>query len=262
MKLKNLFAWVGVVFASCSFAFADHHGKKDIVDTAVSAGGFKTLAAALGAADLVGALKSEGPFTVFAPTDEAFAKLPPGTIEMLLRPESKAKLIDILTYHVVEGKVPASTAVTLKEATALNKKPIKVGLRGDALFLNDAEVIKTDIMCSNGVIHVIDTVLLPPSNEGMMSFPERMGPSARKVIDLAIKKGVLLFNHGNHAACAAVYEMAAQSILLMPENEVGVAQRKMLEGALMKVARSSNPTDSAWTLRRAFDSSMDLATSQ
>ena len=163
MKLRNLVTIVGVFIASCSLAVADHHGKKDLVDTAVGAGNFKTLAAALGAADLVGALKGDGPFTVFAPTDEAFAKLPAGTVEMLLKPENKAKLIDILTYHVVSGNVPAETAVTLTKATALNKKSIKLELRGDALFLNDSKVTKTDIMCTNGVIHVIDAVLMPPT---------------------------------------------------------------------------------------------------
>jgi uncharacterized surface protein with fasciclin (FAS1) repeats len=163
MKFRNLLALVGVFIASHSLALADHHGKKDIVDTAVAAGSFKTLAAALGAADLIGALKGSGPFTVFAPTDDAFAKLPAGTVEMLLKPENKAKLVDILTYHVVAAKVPAATAVTLTEATALNKKMIKLGLRGDALYLNDSKVIKTDIMCTNGVIHVIDTVLMPPA---------------------------------------------------------------------------------------------------
>lgn len=153
------------VFAIATTAVADHHkGKKDIVDTAVAAGSFKTLAAALTAAGLVDTLKSEGPFTVFAPTDEAFAKLPEGTVETLLKPENKEKLIDILTYHVVAGKVKAKTAVTLDKATAVNKKTIKLGLKGDSLYLNgSAKVVKTDIMASNGVIHVIDSVILPPA---------------------------------------------------------------------------------------------------
>lgn len=156
-------------FALASTALADHHGekkaaKKDIVDTAVAAGSFKTLAAALGAADLVEALKGEGPFTVFAPTDEAFAKLPEGTVAELLKPENKAKLIDILTYHVVAGKVMAETAVTLDKASALNKKEIALAVKDKALTLNDsAKVVTADIECSNGVIHVIDTVILPPS---------------------------------------------------------------------------------------------------
>ena len=143
---------------------AENANPKDIVDTAVAAGSFKTLAAALGAADLVGALKGDGPFTVFAPTDEAFAKLPAGTVEELLKPENKNKLVNILTYHVVSGKVMAKTAVTLDKATALNKKDIALKVTGDALTLNgSAKVIKADIETSNGVIHVIDNVILPPT---------------------------------------------------------------------------------------------------
>ena len=138
---------------------------KDIVDTAVSNGSFKTLAAALGAAGLVDTLKGDGPFTVFAPNDEAFAKLPKGTVETLLKPENKDKLIDILTYHVVSGKVPAKVAVTLDKATAINKKDIKVKNKKGGLFLNKSKVIATDVQASNGVIHVIDKVLLPPENK-------------------------------------------------------------------------------------------------
>ena len=138
--------------------------KKDIVDTAVAAGSFKTLAAALGAAGLVDTLKGDGPFTVFAPTDEAFAKLPKDTVEDLLKPENKAKLVDILTYHVVSGKVMAETAVTLDKATALNKKVIVLAVKDGLLTLNgSAKVVTADIDCSNGVIHVIDAVILPPS---------------------------------------------------------------------------------------------------
>ena len=135
-----------------------------VVDTAVAAGSFKTLAAALGAADLVETMKGKGPFTVFAPTDEAFAKLPKGTVETLLKPENKDKLVAILTYHVVSGKVKAKKAVTLSKATALNKKDIALAVKGESLTLNGtAKVVKADIMCSNGVIHVIDNVILPPS---------------------------------------------------------------------------------------------------
>ncbi len=137
---------------------------KDIVDTAVAAGSFKTLAAALGAANLVETMKGAGPFTVFAPTDEAFAKLPKGTVENLLKPENKEKLIAILTYHVVSGKVMAKTAVTLDKATALNKKNIALAVVEKTLTLNkSAKVVTADIECSNGVIHVIDTVILPPA---------------------------------------------------------------------------------------------------
>ena len=153
-------------FALVSTASADHHkgDKKDIVDTAIAAGSFKTLAAALGAADLVETMKGKGPFTVFAPTDEAFAKLPKETLAMLLKPENKGKLVEILTYHVVSGKVMSKTAVTLDKATALSKKDIKLAVKDKALTLNgSSKVVKADIDCSNGVIHVIDTVILPPS---------------------------------------------------------------------------------------------------
>jgi uncharacterized surface protein with fasciclin (FAS1) repeats len=165
MKLKSILTAVALL-TSVSVASANY-GKKeasmDIVDTAVAAGSFETLAAALGAADLVSALKGEGPFTVFAPTDEAFAKLPAGTVESLLKPENKDQLVDILTYHVVAGKVPAEVAVTLTEAEALNGKEIKLMVKDGALFLNDSQVITTDIETSNGVIHVIDAVLIPSS---------------------------------------------------------------------------------------------------
>lgn len=142
-----------------STAFAQ--APKDIVDTAVAAGDFKTLAAALEAAGLVDTLKGPGPFTVFAPTDEAFAKLPAGTVEDLLKPENKQKLISILTYHVVAGKVMASDVVKLHEAKTVNGQDVKIMVEDGKVMVNNANVIKTDIECSNGVIHVIDAVLLP-----------------------------------------------------------------------------------------------------
>ena len=136
--------------------------KHDIVDTAVKAK-FNTLAAALKAADLVDTLKGDGPFTVFAPTDEAFAKLPEGTVESLLKPENKGKLTAILTYHVVSGKVPASTVVKLDSAKTVNGAEVAIDATSTGVKVNNAKVIKTDVMCGNGIIHVIDTVLLPPS---------------------------------------------------------------------------------------------------
>jgi uncharacterized surface protein with fasciclin (FAS1) repeats len=133
----------------------------DIIDTAVAAGTFKTLAAALTAADLVETLKSDGPFTVFAPTDEAFAKLPEGTVEMLLQPENKDKLIAILTYHVVSGKVPAAKVVTMTDAPTVNGAQLAIRVDDDAVFINNSRVLTTDIAASNGIIHVVDTVILP-----------------------------------------------------------------------------------------------------
>jgi transforming growth factor-beta-induced protein len=134
---------------------------KDIVDTAVAAGTFNTLAAALTAADLVATLKGTGPFTVFAPTDAAFAKLPAGTVENLLKPENKATLQSILTYHVVAGKVMAADVVKLTKATTVQGKDVAISVSGSTVKVNDATVTAVDVMASNGVIHVIDTVLMP-----------------------------------------------------------------------------------------------------
>ncbi|MBI1340550.1 fasciclin domain-containing protein [bacterium] len=135
----------------------------DIVDTAVAAGQFKTLVAAVQAAGLVETLKGAGPFTVFAPTDAAFAALPAGTVETLLKPENKGQLAAILTYHVLPGKVPASAVAgkTLEPAT-VQGKTVKVVGSGGGVMVNDAKVVSADIMTSNGVIHVIDKVILPP----------------------------------------------------------------------------------------------------
>ena len=142
-------------------ANADHHQGKDIVDTAVAAGSFNTLATALKAAGLVETLKGKGPFTVFAPTDDAFKKLPAGTLEKLLA--DKAQLTKVLTYHVVSGKVMAADVVKLTEAKTVEGSSVKIAVRDGKVKVNDSNVVKTDVGASNGVIHVIDTVLLPPA---------------------------------------------------------------------------------------------------
>ena len=147
-----------------AIANAGHHGEmkaKDIVDTAVGAGQFNTLAAALDAADLIGTLKGDGPFTVFAPTDDAFAKLPEGTVENLLKPENRDQLTAILTYHVVAGKVYAADVVKLDSATTVNGSDVTIAVNDGGVRIDNANVISTDIGASNGVIHVIDSVILP-----------------------------------------------------------------------------------------------------
>ncbi|SFQ19048.1 Uncaracterized surface protein containing fasciclin (FAS1) repeats [Bradyrhizobium sp. Ghvi] len=159
-KAAVVLAVVGLAVGS-TFARASN---QDIVDTAVGAGQFKTLAAALKAADLVATLKGPGPFTVFAPTDEAFAKLPAGTVENLLKPENKAKLTSILTYHVVPGAVKAEQVTKLDQAKTVNGAMVKVTTKGGKVTINDASVVKADIPASNGIIHVIDKVILPPQS--------------------------------------------------------------------------------------------------
>ena len=159
MKLKIIMLAGTIALATGGGALASD---KDIVDTAVQAGQFKTLAAALEAAGLVSTLKGAGPFTVFAPTDEAFAKLPAGTVENLLKPENKQQLIEILTYHVVTCKVMAADVAGIDEAKSVNGKMIDIEVDGSIVKVNDAAVTAVDIAASNGVIHVIDKVIMPP----------------------------------------------------------------------------------------------------
>ncbi len=154
---------------------------KDIVDTAVADGRFTTLVAAVGAAELVDTLKGEGPFTVFAPTDDAFAALPAGTVDELLKPENKQQLTDILLYHVVSGKVMAADVTALTSATTVLGKDVAIKVDMGNVYINEAKVIITDIETSNGVIHVIDAVLLPPAEDAAME--------TNTIVDIAVADG-------------------------------------------------------------------------
>jgi uncharacterized surface protein with fasciclin (FAS1) repeats len=158
--MKNWIAGL-IMGICCTPALA---AEKDLVDTAVSAGTFQTLVAAVKAADLVDTLKSKGPFTVLAPTDEAFKKLPAGTVENLLKPENKAKLAAILTYHVIPARAMAADVVKLdgKQVKTVEGSSLSIKVTNGVVCIGNAKVIKTDIDTTNGVIHVIDTVLLPP----------------------------------------------------------------------------------------------------
>lgn len=159
--MRKIFAAMLVLVSSANCFAAD----KDIVDTAVAAGSFKTLVAAVKAAGLVDTLKGEGPFTVLAPTDEAFAKLPEGTVESLLKPENKDKLIAVLTYHVIPGKAMAADVVKLdgKKVKTVQGSEASIKVADGVVTVDKAKVVKTDILTSNGVIHVIDAVILPPA---------------------------------------------------------------------------------------------------
>jgi uncharacterized surface protein with fasciclin (FAS1) repeats len=160
MKIVRIITITTVLAFSALLNGARAEQEKDIVAVASSAGSFNTLVAAVKAAGLVETLQGAGPFTVFAPTDEAFAKLPKGTVEDLLKPENKSKLVSILTYHVVPGKIMAADVKTMKAKTVNGQElEVKAGARG--VTIDNAKIIKTDIAASNGVIHVIDTVVLP-----------------------------------------------------------------------------------------------------
>jgi len=158
-------AAVGLILQSNVCFAQDDSAKADIVDTAIGAGDFKTLVAAVKAAGLVDALKGEGPFTVFAPSDAAFSKISSEKTKELLKPENKEALAKILTYHVVQGKVMASDVMKIKSADTLNGKALKISTKDGAVMINDAKVITADIACGNGIIHVIDAVIMPPADE-------------------------------------------------------------------------------------------------
>ena len=161
--MRNLKSLIGVTTVAMALTVVSLSAKAaDIVETAVSAGQFKTLVAAVAAAGLVDTLKSEGPFTVFAPTDAAFAKLPAGTVQSLLKPENKSKLVSILTYHVLPGKV-MSGDIAGKKLSVATVQGGKVSVNAmSGVMINDAKVVSADVAASNGVIHVIDKVILPP----------------------------------------------------------------------------------------------------
>lgn len=219
--------------------------KNDIIEAARSAASFKTLLKAIEAAELTETLRGAGPFTVFAPTDEAFAKLPKDTLDALLK--DKKKLAAILTYHVVPGKVMAEEVVKLKTAKTVQGQSVKIDT-SDGVKVDNAKVVKTDVPSTNGVIHVIDTVLLPPD--------VKLGAAtegAMRSLRAAINRGAPLFNAGNADACAAVYEVAASTVLTLAGTEIGDGPRMRLEEGLRDARHAHSAHDSAWALRRAFD---------
>ncbi len=227
---------------------------KTIPQIAVDDGRFKTLVAALKAAGLVETLSGPGPFTVFAPTDEAFAKLPKPVLEALLKPENKPLLTEILTYHVVSGRVSSVDAVKAATAKTLEGSKITVSGSAGALVVNNARVIIEDVDASNGVAHAIDTVLIPEGAAAKIAKLSMATPQS--VMELAISRGAPMFNAGNHAACAAIYEVALNAVMAMPHAAVSASDRMTVSSALAEGARTHDMGDRAWTYRRAMDKVM------
>lgn len=214
----------------------------DIVDVAAKAGQFKTLIAAVKAAGLVDVLKNpNATLTVFAPTDDAFAKLPLGTVESLLKPENKDQLIAVLTYHVLAEKV-----MLRRDVKTLQGGTLELTVEG-AAKIGNANIVAADVKASNGVIHVIDTVLLPDLAD---PSPQQQ---ARRVIELAINRGVPQFNAGNVAACAAIYEVAVTSLIAGHRDALSAIDIDRLNEALAKASQSESARDQAWVFRDAMD---------
>ena len=215
-----------------------------IVEVAASAGTFGTLLAAATAADLAETLSDEGPFTVFARTDEAFSRLPAGAVESLLKPENKEKLAGILRHHVIAGRVSLAEALDAGEETTLQGGTVRVRFADGRVLIGPATLIKADLPASNGIIHVIDQVLLQPD----ASAPP-LTPSA--LIELAIERGVPLFNNGNPEACAAVYEVTCEALRVIPGAPE--ATRTDVAEALAEMRTAETDREKAWILRRALD---------
>ena len=215
-----------------------------IVDVAAEAGSFKTLLAAAAAADLAGALSGEAPLTVFAPTDEAFAKLPGGTVESLLKPENRQKLQGILKYHVLAGRIPLAAALKAGQAETLQGQTLPIAFTDGRVRIGPALLSTADLEASNGIIHVIDQVLLPPETPDRVLAPDAL-------IELAIERGVPLFNNGNPAACRAIYEVACEALRAMPS--ICEHSREDLGRALNKMRAEPGESRKAWILRHALD---------
>jgi transforming growth factor-beta-induced protein len=247
---------IATLLASTLLASAPVLAQQDIVRTARGAGQFATLLAAVDAAGLTSTLQGRGPFTVFAPTDEAFRALPAGTVESLLKPENREQLKALLLYHVVPGRVPAATARTLDGAATVEGRRIRIRTSGASLRINDATVISADVNASNGVIHVIDQVLMPPAantGSGMTTSRDAGTTSARAraLVDLAIQRGAPLFNAGQPQATAALYELAARAVLALDGVPTEVV--RPLERGLRDAERVTGADERAWTLRESLD---------
>lgn len=216
-----------------------------IPETAESAGQFKTLLAAVGAAGLAEVLSGDGPFTVFAPTDDAFAALPEGTVESVLQPENKQQLIDILKYHVISGRVYDSAAVAAKRADTLLGRGVNISLSANGLQVNDANVVSANVNASNGVIHVIDKVLLPSS----MSRTEVMN-----TLSNAVERGAPIYNSGNHGQCCNIYMRTMSDIMSAGIENADAHTMSMLRQTVSRAKNTHSMTERAWVLREGIDS--------
>ena len=236
----------GVIHVIDTVLMPPETGPANIVETAAAAGSFQTLLAAAKAAGLVEALTGEGPLTVFAPTDEAFARLPEGTVETLLKPENKRRLADILKYHVVSGKVTAGDALNAREAQTLNGWNVKIALEEGRVKVQEATVVTADLETANGLIHVIDRVMLPPER----AAGDAIADALRRIED-AVDRGVPAFNGGDAEGCAAIYLAVSRD--LAGQDALPTHARSAMKHALHRVKNTSCAASRAWILRHGLD---------
>jgi uncharacterized surface protein with fasciclin (FAS1) repeats len=212
---------------------------------AKKAGQFSTLLAAVSAAGLAEVLDGDGPFTVFAPTDDAFKSLPKGTVETLLKPENKKKLVDILKFHVVSGRVYTDQLVKAGQATTLLGNSVESSVSADGVRINDSQILAGDFETANGVIHVIDSVLLPQPMSSRQAL---------QMLEDAIRRGVPVFNRGDHRECAEIYTAVCQSIVESGSDQVPQSVMTALKTALDRAKQMDDASSRAWALRRGMDS--------
>jgi uncharacterized surface protein with fasciclin (FAS1) repeats len=222
------------------------NNKPNILETAKSTKQFKILIAALNQAKLAKVLESSGPFTVLAPNDQAFGKLPKGTIESLLKEENRDKLVSILKAHVISGSLNARQVVSKASLTNLNSDAMTVKFNKGQLNISGVNVIGTDIQASNGVIHIIDSVILPA-----VEISKRV--KMRQLIEFSIAEGVPLFNKGERQACAAIYELCAKSLSHLNSGDISKKLSDELSKTLAKVDMSNDSGSNAWLLRGILD---------
>ena len=214
-----------------------------IPEVATRAGNFNTLLAAVGAAELAETLGGEGPFTVFAPTDEAFEKLPKGTVKELLKPENRQKLVSILTYHVVAGRVYSESVLETGSAKTLQGQSVDFTLTAGGIQINESNLVAADIQAANGVIHVIDQVLMPTSLDA---------DGARKLLENSVSAGARSFNHGDFHDCCETYTVSCNRIIeqgeSLPEEVAAV-----LKISLKRAKETKSEQERAWILRHGID---------
>ena len=257
MNSDNLLKMLYIAGLTALCALAVPSAKAEIsnnlAEVAVKSGNFKSLVQALEASELVDALTQDTSYTVFAPTDDAFKKLPETLLASLFQPENKEMLKTILLYHVVPGTLGAKEVSSVRQLSTLSGEAVQIRIYEGGVKVDKSNVVKADITASNGVIHVIDEVLVPASVKEQLAIKTPV----MALLERAIEIGVPHFNHGNHQACADIYEMAAMGLLNMDKVTMSDAQRKMLSRAMRAALQMRDSSGRAWTFRKAFDRIME-----
>ena len=260
MKTDNLFKKLCIagLISMCALTVPAVKAEKfnNLAEVAVQAGNFKSLVKALEASELIDALTQDTSYTVFAPTDDAFKKLPEMLLASLFQPENKEMLKTILLYHVVPGTLRAKEVISVRQLVTLSGEALQIRASDEGVKVDQSIVVKADITASNGVIHVMDEVLIPSSVKEQLAIKTPV----MVLLERAIELGVPHFNRGNHQACADIYETAATGLLNMDNGSMSDAQRQMLSRVMQTASQMHDSSGRAWTFRKAFDRLVDQQT--